>query len=215
MKNYNVSGVPDNFRSIPSFNPIFYKKDRNIDTEIASGTYSSLTWARLTFQAPTTRHRRGVLSQNLLAILSGKRVQKKYARAIQKKFYRKQLFFVNVDIADKDSSKKKTLYKLLSHLYFNVMERRRHRVILFGTVGWKSSAQMLSRYMRRRRRGSKVYFSMFRRAMTTSSPASKRMKNINNQIWQSNMRSRSFRSVLSAVVHTETKNKPTFSMFLV
>lgn len=216
MKSYNTSGVPGHLRSstATTFNAIFYKNDRKINTEIASGTYSSLTWTRLTFQSlQTTRHRRSILGQSLLAILNGQRAQKKYARAIRRKNYRKQVFFVNVDLKDSDVNKKDTLNKLLSHLYYNVMGRRRYHVILFGTVGWEITERMLSSYMKRRRRGSDVYFSLFRRAMANSNY---RMKNLVNQIWQTYTKSTStFKSVLSAVVHTETRNQPTFSTFLV
>lgn len=218
MKNYNSSGIPyrHRFTTETTFNPIFYKNDHRINTEISSGTYQSLSWTRLTFQSPKPRrNRRSILGENLLNILSGQRAQKKYARAIRRKFYRKQVFFVNVNLNDDDENKKSTLKKLLTHLYFKTMERRRHRAILFGTLGWDSSAKMLRSFMRRRRRGSQKYFGLFRRAMKTSTAFSTNMKKILNQIWQTNTKSKSsFKSVMAAVVETNTKNKPTFQMFL-
>lgn len=214
LKKYDATGVPNDVRSTSkTFNPIFYKKIRNVKTEVKMGTYGSLTWARLMFHVQQNRrYRRGVLSQNLLAILTGKTRQRKYARSVRKNYYRKQMFFANVDLDESDPTKKKTLHKLLHHLYFKVMDRRRYRVILFGTVGWESSTRMLSNYMRRRRRGSSVYISLFRRALKTSNSSSG-MRDIMNQIWQSNVSS--FRSVLTAVLDTKTRSKPTFSMFLV
>lgn len=215
MRKYSASGIPRNLRmtSTSKFNPIFYKKSRTLDKDVKSDTYKSLTWAKLTFQVQQyrRRYRRGVLSENLLAILSGKTRQKKYARGIRPNYYRKQMYFVNVNLDSKDENKKRTLYKLLSHLYFNVMDRRRYRVVLFGTVGWESSARMLENFMRRRRRH--IYFSMFKKAMGESTLGK---RGLLNQIWQSNtFTSRGFKSVLSAIVHTETRNKPSFSMFLV
>lgn len=214
LKRYNASGIPENPSHSASLNIIFYKNDRNVIQEVKKGNYKSMAWSKMTFQAygNRRRYRRGVLADNLLAILSGQSRPKKYARAIRGNFYRKQVFVVNLDIEDSDEVKEKTLHKLLSHLYFNVLGRRRHRIILLGTFGWQKTLLKLRNFLRRRRRGSRTYFSMFRNALGSSVLSS--TNGVINQIWMSNMR-RSFRSVLSAIVETRTENKPSFSMFVV